>query len=215
VENSKLYTVKEYADIIGFSAQYIYKQIEAGKLKKVIKNGLTYIEVNPDDYIVAKNPQQDNQQNFKQIDNKFVDYLSTEVERLNRIVETLQQQLIECKNEGISRVIELNERKDAQLTKYIEFLNNSTQQLIAQAIRPQEPPSATFNTAHLHEAEIIEDETATELMAHLKNLGYSKEDRKKILKNTQKALVKDSLRFQLKDERVYIFLGKYSYKDLF
>jgi hypothetical protein len=215
VENSKLYTVKEYAENIGFTAQYIYKQIEAGKLKKVIKNGLTYIEVNPDDYIVAKPSKQDNQQNFKQIDNKFVDYLTTEVERLNRVVETLQQQLIECKNENINKIVELNERKDAQLTKYIEFLNNSTQQLIAQAIRPQEPSSATFNTAHLHEAEIIEDETATDLIEHLKTLNFNKDDRKKILKNTQKALVKDSLRFQLKNERVYIFLGKYSYKDLF
>lgn len=156
MENSKLYTVKEYAENIGFSAQYIYKQIEAGKLKKVIKNGLTYIEVNPDDYIVANNPQQNNQQNFKQIDNKFVDYLTTEVERLNRIVETLQQQLIECKNENINKIVELNERKDAQLTKYIEFLNNSTQQLIAQAIRPQEIHPTTFHKSGTHEAEIIE-----------------------------------------------------------
>lgn len=159
MENSKLYTVKEYAENIGFTAQYIYKQIEAGKLKKVIKNGRTYIEVSPDDYIVGRKQQQDNQQNFKPIDNQFVEYLSTEVERLNGIIETLQRQLIESKNENIERVIELNERKDAQLTKYIEFLNNSTQQLIAQAIRPQEPQTATFHKSDTHEAEIIEINT--------------------------------------------------------
>jgi hypothetical protein len=195
-------SIKEYSELKGISPQAVYKKIESGKLTKVKKNGLTYIEVFEDDSLSS-------QQIQPNVDNGFINYLTTEVKRQNHLIQLLQEQLIQCKNDGINRVIEINQQKDNQLQKYIEFLNNSTQQLITQAIQNKE-------TYSVPEAEIVEDEKIeVELMRYLKNLGKDKEQRKNILKKAHKAIIKDSLRFRIKDESVYIFPNTFNYSDLF
>jgi hypothetical protein len=108
-------SIKEYSELKGISPQAVYKKIECGKLSKVKKNGLTYIEVFEDDSFISQ-PIQPN------VDNEFINYLTTEVKRQNNLIQLLQEQLIQCKNDGINRVIEINQQKDNQLQKYIRLL---------------------------------------------------------------------------------------------
>ena len=110
---------------------------------------------------------------------------------------------------------EIQEKKDAQLTQYIEFLNNSTQQLIAQAIKPQE--ARPVEPDH-HEAEIIdaeEEPEPVELMQYLKDQKFNKDYRKQIKERAKKALVKDSRRFAIINEKIYIFPNLHKYNDIF
>ena len=216
MENSNLMTIKDYADFTGTTKQNIYKKIERGTLLKVVVDGVSYIEVAPDMENNHIKPQ-DNQIE-QPLNNQLVDWLKEENQRLVDRIDILEKQLFDCSRESLDKVVSIQEKKDAQLQSYIEYLTNSTQQLIAQAVKKEEivTPVSSSNSDEAHEAEIIEEELETiELNSYLKEKKYKKEYRKKAMEKAKKALYKDSERFLIKDKKIYIYPNNFKYSDLF
>jgi len=215
-------SVGDYAKIRGVSTQYIYGLISKGKLKTKGSKGSLRVVVDSEIPIkqhVANKTTNNETNTYQSETNQLVIWLKSEIEKKDQKVERLETELLKCKNESLSKVVEINERKDAQLQKYLEFLNHSTQQLIEKAVGNSERKEPKETKENHYEAEVVEEPIVEhakpiDLIAYLKDEGFTKSEIKKIKQIVLEKILEDSSRFLIQNSKIYIYPDQ-SYDELF
>lgn len=200
-------TVAEYARRKPCSTQYIYDRIKQNKLEYKVQDGKKLV-VNDLPDPMQTSSQSDANDAGNSIDNDFLMWLQTEVARLTKRVEYLEDELVKAKTDGLNKVIDLQARKDKQLQDIIELMQN---RLPAPAPVEEKEKEDDF-----HDAEIIDaaaKEVPVKLSTYLKERGVNKEKREKITKRAQDAFYKDSTRFAIFDRKLYVYPSE-DYSDI-
>jgi len=153
---------------------------------------------------------------------EMIDYLQNVVTQQRQQITDLQNKLDHSQKEVILAIKDANNKKDDQLKQYIEFLNNSTKELINTLEHKPGVPAEekSFTTAAKSDdvvdidVEIAKDPVRMKVIDFLKAKGIAKKERKRLKAVFLSALLNDQKRFITVDDELYIYPYEYSYNDL-
>ncbi len=156
-------------------------------------------------------------------DQEMLDYLREVITQQRQHISALQEKLERSQDEVITAIKDANDKKDDQLKQYIEFLNNSTKELITTLEHKEDP--TTPKERHLstydrdHDVVDIDVEMPREpipmsISDFLKTKELTKKERKHIKSTFLAASFKDHKRFITIDGRLHLYPYEYSYDTL-
>jgi len=152
----------------------------------------------------------------------MIDYLQDVITQQREQIAALQAKLDHAQQEVILAIKDANSKKDDQLKQYIEFLNNSTKELISTL---EHKPVVTEEEEDLMSAideddvvdidvEVPKEPFRMKVTDFLKAKGIAKKERKRLKGVFLSALLNDPKRFISIDDELYLYPYEYSYSDL-
>lgn len=154
---------------------------------------------------------------------EMIDYLQDVVAQQREQIAELQVKLDHSQQEVILAIKDANSKKDDQLKQYIEFLNNSTKELISTL--EHKPPIVSSEEKDLMpvvdqddvvdiDVEIAKEPFRMKVTDFLKAKGIAKKERKRLKSVFLAAFLIDQKRFTSIDNELYLYPYEYSYNDL-
>lgn len=203
-------TIGDAAEKLGITKEAIYNRIRRGSMKCVTQNGEKYIILDNNENIkkeqTAKIPT--NRQNQNNFEDKYINLLIAQIDdlkhvnkELNKDKEILQKEKEELLVEQKNMLERVYKEKDEQLKAILTLANRtllaSPSQIIDKTIEAKIEENLDIKD------DIESDSDWHRLKTILKEKGYSKKKKKKILKRLQK-LAKSSDNITNNDGDIYI-----------
>lgn len=156
-------------------------------------------------------------------DQEMIDYLHEVITQQHQQITALQEKLERSQSEVITAIKDANDKKDDQLKQYIEFLNNSTKELITtlehkeDSTTPKERHLSAYDKEHDVvdiDVELDKDPVPMSVSDFLKTKELTKKERKHITRAFLSASFKDHKRFVTIGGELHLYPYEHTYDTL-